>query len=259
MEEFVLIPKKMYMEESPIVNQILSSKDIQNKAKQLSLLQRNSPFSKFTEKATASADKRIEAEVTEAPTQATGVQPEQQSLANPSEPQTYFEPFEHIIQELKFLPPDKLLRCKIILQKIHNSSKVDIDANGMVTVYRKPIDVLASSFLYALQQTRQKLNSNHLLLISTLNLGSHLMVNHAAKRFVDSPTEKLTREATLASKKLKRVLLSTDDEDEKSSGEEDIKSPAGWENFQTKHKAPRETLHTRESGLWKRKKPSKGK
>ena len=40
-EEFVLIPKQMYTRQQPHVSQLLSNKDINNPAKQISLLQRN--------------------------------------------------------------------------------------------------------------------------------------------------------------------------------------------------------------------------
>ena len=40
-KEFVLIPKQMYTREQPHVSQLLSNKDINNPAMQMSLLQRN--------------------------------------------------------------------------------------------------------------------------------------------------------------------------------------------------------------------------
>lgn len=57
LEEFVLIPKKMYMEESPAVNQVLSNSQIQSKAKQLSLLQRYSSAEDKNRALTKNADR----------------------------------------------------------------------------------------------------------------------------------------------------------------------------------------------------------
>ena len=40
-EEFVLIPRQMYSNEQPQITQILNNKNVRDKAKHLSLLQRN--------------------------------------------------------------------------------------------------------------------------------------------------------------------------------------------------------------------------
>ena len=40
-EEFVLIPRQMYANEQPQITQLLNNKNIREKAKQISLLQRN--------------------------------------------------------------------------------------------------------------------------------------------------------------------------------------------------------------------------
>ena len=120
-EEFVLIPRTVYIREQEIV-QILEDPNVKNKATHISMLQRD-------------------------------------SNSKPQEEQNNFLELEQssnilekILSELKSLPKIKLQRAETILKKILASNKFTLDKNLNLEFNRTSTKIPAASFLNNLLQ-----------------------------------------------------------------------------------------------------------
>ena len=121
-EEFVLIPRTVYIREQPEIVQILEDPNVKNKATHISMLQRD-------------------------------------SNSKPQEEQNNFLELEQssnilekILSELKSLPKIKLQRAETILKKILASNKFTLDKNLNLEFNRTSTKIPAASFLNNLLQ-----------------------------------------------------------------------------------------------------------
>ena len=206
-KEFVLVPKETFMKEEPEIGQILKDPLVNEKAIQLSLLQRNRH-----------------------------PPPPPPPLEN-SQPVSSKEEFseDEILDELSILPQSKLQRAKLILAKIKNSPNVSIDEKGDLTLHEISTNLPVANFLYDLQQQNKKLDNNvYAELISELNLGTHLIINSKGKKLVEYnklPPPDDDEEITPQKKSRKNV----------DSFETPKKSP--WKHFTTRNESPRKTIY----------------
>ena len=172
-EEFVLIPKQMYTREQPHVSQLLSNKDINNPAKQISLLQRNKipaapPFLQpDTEKQTdTSVDDRSTIN---------------ESMEKSSTTDNTSTIKKGVLNEIRILKGIKFERANTILEIIEESDSVSLDSSKRLRINGTNTEVLAATFLYNLQQTTCKLSFEQFSVLTHLDIGSHLTCNAYAK------------------------------------------------------------------------------
>ena len=158
-EEFILIPRSMYLREQPEVTQILQDPNIGHKPLQL---QRD-------QSRTARNDEKTQPEVS----------------ANTTEVQEQLKE-DKILDELKTLPAAKLKRVKSILDKIKLSKTVSVDENENLTMNGVQIELGVAEFLYNLQQPTKKLDTSlYETILTELKIGSHLLLNKYAKQIIE--------------------------------------------------------------------------
>ena len=112
-DEFVLIPRSMYVREQPQIAQILETPSVSNKALQISMIQRQQKERNNRDSANEVA-----------------TEPEINGLTVENNEDVQ----QKVLQELKSLPKTKLQRAEIILSQIFNSKTVDIDNNNNLVV-----------------------------------------------------------------------------------------------------------------------------
>ena len=131
-QEFILIPKENYIKQQPKSSEILEDATINEKAKLLTLLQRNQPPEEPKEK---------------------------KSEATSSSSATDREIIEkRVLKSLSMMKPWQLEKSKPILRKIYDSSDVSINEDGFLTLDDRPTSLEATSFLYNLQQPKTGLH-----------------------------------------------------------------------------------------------------
>ena len=131
-QEFILIPKENYIKQQPKSWEILEDATINEKAKLLTLLQRNHPPEEPKEK---------------------------KGEATSSSPATDREIIEkRVLKSLSMMKPWQLEKSKPILRKNYDSSDVSINEDGFLTLDDRPTSLEATSFLYNLQQPKTGLH-----------------------------------------------------------------------------------------------------
>ena len=110
-QEFILIPKENYIKQQPKSSEILEDATINEKAKLLTLLQRNKPPE----------------------------EPKEKSEATSSSPATDREIIEkRVLKSLSMMKPWQLEKSKPILRKLYDSSDVSINEDGFLTLDDRP-------------------------------------------------------------------------------------------------------------------------
>ena len=172
-EEFVLIPKRMFVSKQPTRTEILDNPIYKKKAAQLSLLQRNNPTDFESKEATEQETNKTNI-VNKRKRRRTSSVDLKSELDDGSESvQSFFsddgeiEPslkkrqsdFDSIVSEVELMEENKIQRAEIILNKILSSETVSIeDPSGFLHIEDKPMRVKVSTFLYNLQQPTKKID-----------------------------------------------------------------------------------------------------
>ena len=163
-EEFVLIPKRMFISKNPTNKEIFDNPMYHQKATQLALLQSTNPnFEQNNEKKVQDADTNTDRSIKR--TKSSG---DVTSDADDVKTESFFrddseiEPivkkrrdsaFDSIMLELKLVDENKTKRAAIILYKIFNSNNVSIsEETNILHINDEPQGVDVTSFLYNLQQ-----------------------------------------------------------------------------------------------------------
>ena len=150
-EEFILIPKRLFISKQPAKSEILDNPIYQQKAAQLSLFQRNQ--STDTEKP---APELGSAEPMRDKNEITGVPKEQEETSEAPSDDSEIEPIVKkqkvfdpvtIISEPGSMKKSKIDRSEIILDLIMKSDLITIEGNNILHIDRKPLDVKVSIFL----------------------------------------------------------------------------------------------------------------
>ena len=216
-EEFVLIPRTVYIREQPEIVQILEDPNVKNKATHISMLQRD-------------------------------------SNSKPQEEQNNFLELEQssnilekILSELKSLPKIKLQRAETILKKILASNKFTLDKNLNLVFNGTATNIPAASFLYNLSQPTKVINKVvYSQLISELNLGNHLVLNKHARDIIEQI--RLGKVATF-----EKPEVSSDDEELSFKTPE--KTIPYWKTYHLPSKIFEQAVHSKPGGIRKRPKP----
>ena len=197
-QEFVLIPKTMFVSKQPTRTENLDNPIYKQKTAQLSLLQRNNPEDFESKEATEQETNKVNI-VNKSKRRRTSSVDLKSELVDGSESvQSFFsddgeiEPvlkkrqsdFDSIKSEVELIEENKIQRAEIILNKIFSSETVSIeDPSGFLYIEDKPMRVKASTFLYNLQQPTKKIDlAVYTNLLHELKMPPHLLSNTHAKK-----------------------------------------------------------------------------
>ena len=191
-EEFILIPKHLYVKEQPHAARVLHDNNIKHKNAQLSYLNRLRPqLPPQTSKTTATKE-----------TFTDNVEPQQEQLKLLTDDEEvpvervkdekleekHNRQTESILGQLQVLEDKKFVRAKTVLEIIENSERVTINQdNEVIYVDKVPTGLKATIFLYDIQQPTKKLhNPAFINILTALNLNENLVINRNAKHAVQS-------------------------------------------------------------------------
>ena len=168
-EEFVLIPKRMFISKNPTKGELFGNPIYQQKATQLALLQRTNPnFERNNEKKVQDADTNTDRQVKrikssdDATSDADDVRTESffsdDSKIEPILNKRTESKIDSIMLDLKRLDENKTKRAAIVQTNISNSNSVSIGGEtNILHIDDEPQGVDITSFLYNLQQPTKKL------------------------------------------------------------------------------------------------------
>ena len=193
-EEFVLIPKRMFMSKQPLKSEILDNPAYRNKAAQLTLMQRNMPSSEDSVERTDGVV-QTEPVLTEREKQVD--EPEKMdSISDDSEidpvvtkkPESAPANFESIMGLVKLKEKYKIQRAEILLDLIFQSEEDTIgEESKLLYINQEPTSVQVSKFLYDLQQPTKKIDqSEYSKILALLPVEPELVANTYAKQIIQA-------------------------------------------------------------------------
>ena len=161
-QEFVLIPKSFYTQQKHSTLQVLRDPEVEQKAKSLTLLQRNNTF----------------------PDPSTVEKKEKTSK-------------ENILKSLDMLTAAQKQRTREILNKIESSETIDFDETGDITVNKISTKISLSTFLYNLQQPNKNLTDrSYSIILKELMVNPNLVPNRNAENILNPSTTRKRAEPT---------------------------------------------------------------
>ena len=161
-QEFVLIPKSFYTQQKHSTLQVLRDPEVEQKAKSLTLLQRNNTF----------------------PDPSTVEKKEKTSK-------------ENILNSLDMLTAAQKQRTREILNKIESSETIVFDETGDITVNKISTKISLSTFLYNLQQPNKNLTDpSYSIILKELMVNPNLVPNRNAKNILNPSTTRKRAEPT---------------------------------------------------------------
>ena len=214
-QEFILIPKENYVEEQRKSSEVLFNPTISEKAKQLTLLQRqkstvgkqdNSTFSKVPENQENSVEKRV-------------------------------------LKSLSMLKPGRLEKTKPILTKSYGAPDVEVNEDGFLTVGDRATTIEATSFLYNLQQPKKRLHDpDYKRILERIDISPSLVANSDAKKILQR-----TRSKTIVRPKIKTPAEATTkqrlgDKQVAEDSQADEISTRAWETLRFREIKTREII-----------------
>ena len=235
-EEFVLIPRQMYANEQPQITQLLNNKNVRDKAKQISLLQRSkvppapSTPQQDTQQQTDNALETVKDELNETT--------DEKIPRLKSSPEVSPEIKERVLRDIKHLDRKKFEKASIILEKIEESESLSLDQTSRLMVNNSGTGILVADFLYDLQQTTSKLSLEHYKVLTFLDISSQLTCNTYAKKFLTlSLNEKLqlfedepeNEESGVS--RTEESKASGDDEGSFEDAKDEIQPSSSWANY----------------------------
>ena len=161
-EEFILIPKRMFITKQPQKSEIIENPQYKNKAIQLSLMQRNKLREDIgkTDRVIQIDPTNIERDVDKADrvvqTDPTIFNEEEKMEASSDDSEMdpivtkkpTVESFESIMKNVKLKEAHKVTRAEIVLDFILQSNQITIgEESQLIYIDNKPTDVQVSSFL----------------------------------------------------------------------------------------------------------------
>ena len=227
-EEFVLIPRQMYANEQPQIAQLLNNKNIQEKAKQISLLQRSKspPAPSTTQQDTQQQSDNILENVKD-----------ELNETRDDKIDTKVSR-EQVLRDIKHHDRKKFEKASIILEKIEESESLSLDQTSRLAVNKSSTGILVADFLYDLQQTTSKLSLEHYEVLTFLDISSQLTCNTYAKKFLAlSLNEKLqlfedepeNEESGVS--RTEESKSSGDDEGSFEDAKDEIQPSSSWTNY----------------------------
>ena len=161
-QQFVLIPKENYIKKHPKTLDILEDETINEKAKLLTLLQREKPSKKISKDAKPAADVVPRA-------------PDREIIE------------KRVLKSLSMMKPWQIEKSKPILKKIYDDPDISIDEEGLLKVGDQTTSLEAKNFLFDLQQPKKGLHDpDYKKILEKLQVSPHLIPNSQAKKIVQS-------------------------------------------------------------------------
>ena len=168
-EEFVLILRQMYANEQPQIAQLLNNKNVREKAKQISLLQR----SKYPPAPTTQQDTQQQTDnILENVKDELNETRDDKIVIKVST-----EIREQVLRDIKRFDRKKFEKASIILEKIEESESLSLDHTSRLMVNKSSKGILVADFLYDLQQTTFKLSLELYKVLTFLDISSQLTCN----------------------------------------------------------------------------------
>ena len=192
-DEFILIPKRMFMSTQPAKSEIFDNPVYKQKATQLSLIQRN--MLQNPEKSEEDGAVQTEPSI--------NVETDHEEKEEPMSDESEIEPivkksstttFQSIMRDLGVMEKNKIGRAELILNKILESPTISIeDPSGIIHIDNQPLGLKASTFLYNTQQSTKKIDiQKYSRPLLALDLPPHLVSNTYAKQILEaSESEKI--------------------------------------------------------------------
>ena len=241
--EFVLIPKRLFISKNPAKEEIFDNPVYQQKAAQLSLLQRSNPnFEQSSGKkdADTSTDRLImrTRSIGDGTSDPDDVKSESfvsdDSEIEPVVKKRKDSAFDSIMLELKLMDENKTKRAAIILKKNFDSDTVSIsEENNVLHIEDEPQGVKVTNFLYNLQQPTKKVDvQKYSRILSELDIAAHLVYNTHAKKYSMSFTAKQRKSNRLENKS---------SSSNKNNQEEDLKQKKRTQNQKSMRAKRRQT------------------
>ena len=176
--EFILVPTENYIEQQPKSLEILDDATINEKAKILTLLQRQKPPKDPKENKTQSTFSS---------------EPERDIIE------------KQVLKSLSMMKTWQIEKSKPILRKIHDSPDVSINEDGFLTVDDKATSLEAANFLFKLQQPKTGLHDpDYRKVLSKLELSPQLVPNSDAKKILQPSV--LRKKVTASRSKTPKIV-----------------------------------------------------
>ena len=230
-EEFVVTPRQIYANEQPQFSQLLNNRNVREKAKQISLLQRSkspqapSTTQQDTQQQTDNILENIKDDLNE-------------TRDDKIDSKILTEIRERVLRDIKHLHRKKFEKASIILKKKEESESLSLDQTSRPMVNRSSTGLLVADFFYDLQQTTSKLSLEHYKVLTFLDISSQLTCNTYAKKFLDlSLNEKLqvfedepeNEESGVS--RTEESKASGDDERSFEDAKDEIQPSCSWTNY----------------------------
>ena len=166
-EEFILIPKEVYIKSQPYQTQVLEDPEVKQKRAQLSIINRM----RSKEHNEAQINEKLQ---------------EEDSDLNVVDENRAKNSNKRAVQVLKtlssLLPNSKYLKCENIVDLIKKSNRVSIGEDEKLLIDNSPTDINAFAFLYILQQPTKKIDSpDYFELLKVLQIKEEQIIKSIAK------------------------------------------------------------------------------
>ena len=163
-QQFILIPKENYIKKQSKSLEILEDDTVNEKAKLLTLLQRQRKPKRTvgeTKTPQASQPRASDREIVE----------------------------KRVLKSLSMMKPWQLEKSKPILRKIYDDPDISINEEGLLTVGDQTTSLEAKNFLFDLQQPKKGLHDpDYRRILEKLEVSPHLIPNSQAKKLLQSST-----------------------------------------------------------------------
>ena len=175
--EFILVPKKQYLQKEPLAAQVLNDPENKHPSAHLSYLHR---FRSSPE--------------------------DSESRTNPTteETKTNKNQTESILKQIEILDPNKFKRANGLLTLIEKSDRIKITENDFIQIDDNTTNVKVSEFLFNLQQPTKKINTGiYGPILKAINATEDLVINSQGKKLLEKnlPVRKETKKLQSSSTK----------------------------------------------------------
>ena len=201
-QEFILIPKDSYIKKQPRALDVLDEPTAVEKAKLLTILQREPERKKKLETVSKTETK-------------------------PEDIKT------RVLKSLSMLKPSKKEKSKSILDKITSIDKISIDDDGKVKIDDRTAAVDANTFLFDIQQSRTNLSRkdpDYKRILDRLDISPQLVENTEAKQIVKPKRPRAVLKPKSPKPVSKRVKRQ-DEQQPSEDSEEEEEIEKGWESL----------------------------
>ena len=175
--EFILVPKKQYLQKEPLAAQVLNDPENKHPSAHLSYIHR---FRSSPE--------------------------DSESITNPTteETKTNKNQTESILKQIEILDPNKFKRANGLLTLIEKSDRIKITENDFIQIDDNTTNVKVSEFLFNLQQPTKKINTGiYGPILKAINATEDLVINSQGKKLLEKnlPVRKETKKLQSSSTK----------------------------------------------------------